>query len=102
VKRRINVIFDPLARFWCNLMFFLVRINFGKNLFRDSELRLKVGDIQWSFMLFNSNWGPKYHGCFFLVWQVSIMLPEVNFINILRAAFVPIILRQKITKPNCN
>jgi len=29
-------------------------------------------------------------------------VPEVNFINILRAAFSPIFFRQKITKPNCN
>jgi len=27
---------------------------------------------------------------------------KVNFINILRAAFAPIIYRQKIIKPNCN
>jgi len=29
-------------------------------------------------------------------------VPLVNFINILRAAFAPISLRQKITKLNCS
>jgi len=28
--------------------------------------------------------------------------PEVDFINILRAAFAPIFFCQKITKPDCN
>jgi len=30
------------------------------------------------------------------------LLSEVNFINILQAAFAPIFLLQKIAKPNCN
>jgi len=33
---------------------------------------------------------------------VAGIRPVVNFINILRAAFVPIFFCQKITKPNCN
>jgi len=30
------------------------------------------------------------------------LTPVVNFINILQAAFAPILLHQKNTKPNCN
>jgi len=30
------------------------------------------------------------------------LTPVVNFTNILQAAFAPILLCQKITKPNCN
>jgi len=34
--------------------------------------------------------------------QKSFQQSGVNFINILRAAFAPIFLHQKIRKPNCN
>jgi len=30
------------------------------------------------------------------------LTPVVNFINILPAAFAPILFHQKVTKPNCN
>jgi len=30
------------------------------------------------------------------------LIPVVNFINILRAAFAPKFLSRKVTKPNCN
>ncbi len=37
-----------------------------------------------------------------LGYDYEIVIPGVNFINILRAAFALIFFCQKVTKPNCN